>query len=151
MIKFCLKQWDKNKDYLENELRNSNELDSFEYLDLVKLIVINILNRDLTVSGYNEENITQIDNGDYQGTQLFMIPERTYQPSANEYLLTFIDYGSCSGCDTLLSIQSNTYDGSDNESVISDYMTLCKDIVCNIIKPYNNGWRQSEEFEVVEY
>jgi hypothetical protein len=30
-------------------------------------------------------------------------------------------------------------------------MTLCKDILQNTIKPYNNGWRKEEEWEPIEW
>ena len=49
-------------------------------------------------------------------------------------------YGSCSGCDALESLLVKN-------SSISEYVKLCKDIVCNIVKPYNYGWRREEEFE----
>jgi len=63
------------------------------------------------------ERISTIDDGDYQGTLLFLIPEYTYQPDA--YFYTKVYYGSCSGCDTLQAI-SDDYD--DNKAV--QYVTL---------------------------
>lgn len=83
---------------------------------------------------YNTQCITTIDNGDYQGTQLFVMPMNTYQPCEYEYIMTYANYGSCSGCDTLLSIQ---YDSVDEDTKVNDYMTLCKDLVCNITEPFN--------------
>jgi hypothetical protein len=79
---------------------------------------------------------------------LFLIPTKVYQPAEYEYLMTFVSYGSCSGCDTLLSIQ--TFDEELTENMLKDYMSLCKDLVCNIIKPYNCGWRNESVFETVE-
>ena len=35
-------------------------------------------------------------------------------------------------------------------SQISDYITICKDILTNTINPYNYGWRNNKDFEVVE-
>lgn len=32
------------------------------------------------------------------------------------------------------------------ESQIKDFLKLAKDIICNTIKPYNNGWREVEDF-----
>jgi hypothetical protein len=29
-------------------------------------------------------------------------------------------------------------------------MSLCKDLVCNTVKPYNSGWRNEEIFDSVE-
>lgn len=44
------------------------------------------------------ERITIIDHGDYQGTRLYIIGASGYQPST--YWSIFVDYGSCSGCDS---------------------------------------------------
>ena len=93
-----------------------------------------------------------MDNGDYQGTLLFLIPCDTYQPSEYEYLLTYVGYGSCSGCDALMSIQS---DGDYGEKLtngqVRDIMCLCLNIIANMIKPYNSGWRNEEQFNTVEF
>ena len=77
-----------------------------------------------------------------------MIPTKTYQPDESEYLLTFVDYGSCSGCDTLQSIQY-WKEGKLTDYQVKDFMVLCKDLVCNIIKPYNAGWRRDEKYEAI--
>ena len=151
MLKYCLDKWNQNKGLLEEKLKKDSTLNSCDYSYLVKLVVDFILNTgEDSPDGmrWNSENITMIDNGDYQGTQLFMIPLETYQPSEYEYLITYVGYGSCSGCDTLLSIQ-NWGDKPLTEIQVKDFMTLCKDIVTNIVKPYNCGWRSKEGFEEV--
>lgn len=43
--------------------------------------------------------IHQIDDGDYQGTYVFVVATAGYQPYV--YYATLVSYGSCSGCDTL--------------------------------------------------
>lgn len=153
MIKFCRDAWYENKDKLEAVIMMDTNLNHCEYSYLVELIVKYILNPSIE-NGWDKfdaDNITVIDNGDYQGTLLFMIPRKTYQPNECDYLLTYAGYGSCSGCDTLLSIQDWTNGMSPTESQIEDYMTLCKDLVCNIVKPYNCGWRKDEKFvEIAE-
>lgn len=153
MLKYCLRKWDKNKSKLEEALKNDGCLNSCDYLYLLKITVETIFNtgNEYSSEDWDIEKITQIDNGDYQGTLLFLIPSKTYQPSESEYLMTFVGYGSCSGCDTLLDIQSWHYEGLPTEQQLKDYMTLCRDMVCNIIKPYNSGWRNNEDFEQVEW
>ena len=47
------------------------------------------------------QSITVIDDGDYQGTLVFVVASKSYQPS--DYWATRVDYGSCSGCDTFQS------------------------------------------------
>ena len=146
MIKYCLRKWDENKNILKKQLRTDTSLNSCEYVDLVKLLVTHVLNQgandDLI---WDTKNITVIDNGDYRGTQLFFIPLATYQPSEYEYLLTYVGYGSCPGCDTLQSIQSFE-EKLLSENQVKDFMALCKDLLTNMIKPYNYG-RFKEEFE----
>jgi hypothetical protein len=78
----------------------------------------------------DSEKITTIDDGDYQGTLLFLVPEKCYQP--NNYWVAKVNYGSCSGCDTFQSIQQskNVYDFETGEyekltdEQISEYMLL---------------------------
>ena len=158
MIKYCIEKWDKNKDLLRsaldnnkllNHVLNRNDDDPLEYLeykDLVKLTVIFILNDE---NEWDVNKIKEIDDGDYQGTLLYLIPEDTYQPNSSEYLMTFVEYGSCSGCDTLQAIQC-FLDTKSRDKSIDDLMNLCKDLICNMIKPYNTGWKYDEEFDTIE-
>ena len=148
MLKYCLDKWNQNKNLLEEQLKSDFTLNSCEYPYLVKLVVDFILNPGSYGTRWNSENITVVDDGDYQGTQLFLIPLCTYQPSEFEYLMTYTDYGSCSGCDTLLALQ-DWGEKPLTESQIKDFMRLCKDLITNMIKPYNGGWRFEEDFSEV--
>ena len=158
MIKYCIEKWDKNKDLLRsaldnnkllNHVLNKNDDDPLEYLeykDLVKLTVVFILNDE---NEWDVNKIKEIDDGDYQGTLLYLIPEDTYQPNSSEYLMTFVEYGSCSGCDTLQAIQC-FLDTKSRDKSIDGLMNLCKDLICNKIKPYNTGWRHDEKFSTIK-
>lgn len=152
MIKYALRKWDAGKDTLRRIIRQTEERERYHwsYTDIVKMVCrcifnVNMIDGDPTI---DVDNITMIDNGDYQGTLLFMLPFDTYQPSESEYLMTFVGYGSCSGCDTLQRIQSN--DIYDDHDETDSYLTLCRDIVNNVIRPYNYGWRNKEMFDHVE-
>lgn len=150
MIKYCKDKWSKNHNVLYEVLCEKlklSELEYYEYKDLVKLTVIHILNDDEDIE-WDTENITEIDNGHYQGTLLYLIPKSTYQPDELDYLMTYVGYGSCCACDTLQSIQYMCR--GDQAEAIKEYMLLCKDIICNIVKPYNNGWRHEDIFDIVE-
>lgn len=157
MLKYCVEKWDKNKTLLMNALQSEEiykKLGSYEYADLVKLVVKYILNdgkaEEYDACEWDEDNITEVDNGDYQGTLLYLIPAKTYQPREDEYFITFADYGSCSGCDTLLRIQmympDHEYCESDDEftslkrRTIEDFMTLCLHLVQHMKKPYIAAW-----------
>lgn len=143
MIKYCLDCWNKNQQSLREQLEKDASLNSCEYEYLVKLVTRYILGKE-----WDAENIIVVDNGDYQGTLLFLIPRDTYQPSEDEYLMTYVGYGSCSGCDTLQAIQEHGENIPTPEQ-LKDFMSLCKDLVTNMIKPYNTGWRATSDFEPV--
>lgn len=143
MIKYCKEQWMKNEGKLKEVLLHREDLNYCSYETLVKLVVDYILNDEEQDENWDSKNITVIDNGDYQGTELYLIPRNTYQPAEYDYLMTYVGYGSCSGCDTLQSIQCD-------EDNIDDYMTLCRDLVFNMVKPYNNGWRNEDLFDEVK-
>lgn len=154
MLKVFVELWDKNKNVLEKALRNIDDIRTLEYHNLVQITFEGIYNHNnnVDVAHYKRINIgeiSEIDNGDYQGTLLYLIPFDTYQPDESDYLMTYVGYGSCSGCDTLLSIID-----SDNEQPtdkqVKDLMVLCKDIITNTIKPYNCAWRKNEIFDTVE-
>ena len=144
MIKYCLDCWNKNQQLLLDQIKTDTSLNDCNYEYLVKLVTKYILGKD-----WDAEQITTIDNGDYQGTLLFLIPKDTYQPCEYEYLMTFVGYGSCSVCDTLQAIQDWGEKVLTPEQV-EDFMKLCKDLVTNMICPYNTGWRESAEFQPVE-
>jgi hypothetical protein len=159
MLKFCVEQWDKNKVKLEQDIRNNlKEYNDYGYKELVKKVINLVINDKDSDYGddWDQEHITEIDNGDYQGTLLYMIPLKTYQPSEYDYLMTYIGYGSCSGCDTLEAIRMWFWDDTDyvepdkENKFVKDMMGLCKDLVQNIIKPYNYDWREDDKYIQIE-
>ena len=152
MIKFCKDQWNANREHLEEALRGDTQLNTCDYKYLLSLVVEHILNPGLLSfeQGWSARNITVIGDGDYQGTLMFLIPKACYQPSESEYLLTFVNYGSCSGCDTLMGIQDLDDVKPPTEQQLKDYMALCKALVENVVKPYNDGWREDERYNTVE-
>lgn len=161
MLKVLAKQWCKNRNQLKNYLKdNYGKLNLLTYKDIVKIAFEQIYENE--PRALDLERVTEIDDGDYQGTLLFIIPFKTYQPSHYEYLMTYIEYGSCSSCDTLQSLQADCYyygyDAGQAEAEedfinqkINGFMHLCKDILCNTIKPYGSGWRNTEEWSETQW
>jgi hypothetical protein len=149
MLKILVEKWDENKDQLKKQLETRTDLNSCDYKDLVKMTFDVILNSD-EYTKIVTENIVEINHGDYQGTLLYMIPFDRYQPSENDYLITYVSYGSCSGCDTLLQIQEY---GEEllTETQVKDFMVLCKDLICNARRLYNEGWRYNPDFDDISY
>jgi len=95
------------------------------YMEVVK-IVIETLSRGETHKWPDPERIHEIDDGDYQGTLVYVIANLGYQPAMYWYVK--VGYGSCSGCDELESIREGGYNKPTDEQV-HDYMTLVLHIV----------------------
>ena len=148
MLKYCYEKWDKNKDKLEAALRKT-DISRVEYRDLLVLTVKHILDDgDYPAYEWDVDRITEINDGSYSGTLLYLIPMDTCEPAEYDYLMTYIGYGSCSCCDLLQSIQPDSDEETTDED-IDEFMALCKDFITNMIKPYNHGWRHDENFEHV--
>lgn len=143
MIKEFAEAWNQNKGSLENYFRNTEQSKYDNYLSILKKIIELVINPYLIdcdnfrlYYGLNAEKITEIDDGDYQGTKLYIIPLDTYQPYIDNYLLTYVEYGSCSACDTLQSIQQETFYSNEyeygtkpNKQQVEDYMKLALNLV----------------------
>jgi hypothetical protein len=118
MIEEFVKIWEESKE----ELRESFlESEPSSYNDIVKRVI------ELIHAGHGDPdptNIHVIDDGDYQGTLLFIIPAEGYQPS--RYWAYKCYYGSCGGCDTFQSIRD---DCGTLEGRIDDYMTLALHVI----------------------
>ena len=125
MIKKFVEKWNRYKENLENYFRNTKQEEYQDYKDIVKALFKNVINQGETDhwNKFNIEEMTLIDDGDYQGTQIFIIPLDTYQPNIEDYVVTNTYYGSCSGCDTLLAINEFS-SGLPSEEQIHDYMML---------------------------
>jgi len=153
MLKYAVLQWENNKQKLEEAIRKDGELYCCDYDYLVKLVIRHILNGECIMPEMDyikwSEDFDTIDNGDYQGSLIFVIHREMYQPSPSDYIMTCAYYGSCSGCDTLMDIQCSCYDGEKiPDNAVKDFMALCKDIVTQIVHPFEMYERWEEmEFE----
>ena len=126
MIKELIESWDKHKDELKEYFKNNTQSEYCDYKDIVKLLFEKVINVDLEddYDKFDVEEIKVIDNGDYQGTQIFILHKNHYQPSVESYVYTHTYYGSCSGCDTLLAILEYNYDEKPDEQQVEDLMQL---------------------------
>ena len=118
MIKEFTTYWEKNKGDLEEFLKTTKQEKYTSYKSLVKALFEKVINPNVN-NKFDTKNILIIDDGDYQGTQIFLLHIATYQPSVSDYVYTNTYYGSCSGCDTLLAI-SNYNDGYPNDKQVED-------------------------------
>lgn len=130
MIEKFTKKWFSHnhlvREQFEKEIPNS-------YADIVKAVVTMLHDEDMYGS-IDPERIHQIDDGDYQGTLVYVIGASGYQP--NDYWYVKVSYGSCSGCDTLSAITEGNYGHESPEEefawkkqAIDQLMTLALHIV----------------------
>ena len=103
------------------------------YSDIVNAVVEAVKGEEYDTPSLDPVRITVIDDGDYQGTQLYIIGTTGYQPST--YYSVYVQYGSCSGCDSLQAIDPETDWDSDaykkiiTEENLDDVMMLALHIV----------------------
>lgn len=132
MIPFIIEQWEQNKHHLKQHF-NTNPCNSYDYRDIVKLLFEHCILKATTWSdsiGFDIENMTVIDDGSFQGTTIYIIPKDTIISELSDYIITHNYYGSCSGCDTLLAINSETLDGEiPKEQQVIEYMTVALHLV----------------------
>jgi len=130
MITEIIQKWEENKLKLEEYFKTTKQEEYQSYEAIVRKIFEICINvSDSKYDNFNLKNLHVIDDGDYQGTQLFIIPKDTYQPSAEDYLVTDTYYGSCSGCDTLEGICRYSYEVVPNDEQLKEYMTLALHLV----------------------
>lgn len=128
MIQDFVKAWDSKKEDLRKYISTHRQEEYHEYEDLVKILFDVVINPWLDEEyswekHWDTSQVHVIDDGDYQGTQLFLVPKCTYQPESYDYVITYQGYGSCSGCDLLQSIHYYE-DGLPSKEQVDQYMML---------------------------
>jgi hypothetical protein len=128
MIDRYVKIWDEHKDEIKADFVLHHPT---SYLKIVEKVIRLIAKYESSTRYYvpDANKIHVIDDGEYQGTLLFIIPADTYQP--DEYWYVKVGYGSCSGCDTLEGIREYSDDLPSPEQV-EDYMLLALHILQGI-------------------
>lgn len=133
MIPEFIKLWENNKHKLENYFKITKQEEYDDYSKIVKKLFELVINdsQDAGTARYNfrTDKLTIIDHGEYQGTELFILFDDTYQPDVSDYVMTHNYYGSCSGCDTLLSIIS--YDELPTADQVKNYMLIALHLIQN--------------------
>jgi hypothetical protein len=123
MILHYVKQWDERKHLLEQWL-NENEPNSYEHIHemLFNLVVT------MPQGGKCEwdwKRFRKIDDGSFQGNQIYILCSNVYQPELTDYIFTSVAYGSCSACDTFQWIEML----QDKAERVKQYMTLALHMV----------------------
>lgn len=123
MIPEFIQQFDAQRDELRAQLALAHPTN---YAALVKMVVTAVSDPCEYTETPDPNRIHQIDDGDYQGTLVFVIASKGYQPSNYWYVRVY--YGSCSGCDTLERI-TNYSNEPPTPNQVDQYMTLALHIV----------------------
>ena len=95
------------------------------YGEIVRAVVEAITDDDHTLP-LDPARITEIDHGDYQGTLLFIIGSKGYQPS--DYWCVKVGYGSCSGCDALAAIDDHGDDAQKAPHYLTEALHIAQGI-----------------------
>ena len=140
MDKEMLEKWESNKNNLRKKLEclNDAKIEDLSYSHLVRYVIDEILNDGIKNSRFLSSKLKVVDYGDYQGTIIFIFTKNIYQPSLHETYYTFIEYGSCSGCDILINIICNYFDikyvnqSAKHKCLVNDLMILCLHIFQHI-------------------
>jgi hypothetical protein len=119
MILNYVKQWEERKHLLEQWL-NENEPNSYESIyEMLFNLVVTKPNDD-EYSEWDWGRFVKIDDGSFQGNEIYILCSNEYQPSLTDYIFTSVAYGSCSVCDTFQSIEML----EDKAERVKQYMTL---------------------------
>jgi hypothetical protein len=124
MILNYVKQWEERKHLLEQWL-NKNEPNSYESIyEMLFNLVVTKPNDD-EYSEWDWGRFVKIDDGTFQGNEIYILCSNEYQPSLTDYIFTSVAYGSCSVCDTFQSIEML----EDKAERVKQYMTLALHMV----------------------
>ena len=119
MLKYCVDQWEKNKENLRAAFENCNIYGDYEAF--ARLVIENIFpewyNYELDIHFYHE----------YQGDMVFFIHSNNI--SRNDLFLSYLYYGSCSVCDSLQA-------AAGSEERVNDYMGIALNFIQNMSHPY---------------
>ena len=127
MLKYCVEQWEKNKENLRVAFENCNiysDYEAFSHL-IIKNIFPEWKNYKLNIQYYAE----------YQGEVVFFIHS---DPWCKEGLfLSYLSYGSCSVCDALHAAAEE-----EGEVRVNDMMAIALNFIQNMTHPYFNNYNK---------
>ena len=138
MIQWLSEKWYRNQYKLRKYFRETPQIQYGNYTTIWKKVLEYIINIDTEDDGdkFNTQDITVIDDGSFFGTLIFIVHRQDgMEPDMEDYILTKIQYGSCSVCDTLQHIQTENDNGDiddlPNETQLNDYMLLALHMIQN--------------------
>lgn len=131
MIQHYVKLWNERKHILEEHFKETDLTDDYDEIVKALFEYVLIETPKQYPDKHDVDNMVIIDHGSYQGTRIYFVPFKTYQPTEKDYIYLGVDYGSCSGCDALQSICRYEYN-KPNDEQLKDLMMLCLHLVQSI-------------------
>ena len=122
MIDEFVERWEENKSELREHFSSEHP---DRYKDVVRKVV-EALHDPARYQTPDPNRIHEINDGDYQGTLVYVVGAAGYQP--HTYWYVRIAYGSCSGCDTLQAIRNYSHEPPTDQQA-EDYMKLALHVV----------------------
>ena len=128
MLKYCVDQWEKNKESLRAFLERSDIYSDYAAFGdyIIKYIFPEWKKYDVAIT----------KQGDYTGDVIFFISADT-EGSKNDIFLSHLRYGSCSVCDTLMR-------AADSEERVKDLMQVALHFIQNMKHPFSNPYCPSK-------
>ena len=128
MLKYCVNQWEKNKENLRQVFEKVDIYSDYE--EFARVIIENIFTE------WKNYDVAIIKQGDYTGDVIFFISADT-EGSKNDIFLTELRYGSCSVCDTLMR-------AAESEEKVEDQMRVALHFIQNMMHPFSNPYCPSK-------
>lgn len=126
MLKYCVSQWEKNKENLRAAFENCDIYS--DYNAFARLVIENIFPE------WKNYNVVIAKQGDYQGDVVFFISSNTSgYGSMYDIFLAELSYGSCSVCDTLMR-------AAESEERVDDFMRIALYFIQHMIHPFSDPW-----------
>ena len=128
MLKYCVDQWEKNKENLHAFLERSDIYSDYAAFGdyIIKYIFPEWKNYEVAIT----------KQGDYTGDVIFFISADT-EGTKNDIFLSYLRYGSCSVCDTLMR-------AAESEEKVEDQMRVALHFIQNMKHPFSNPYCPSE-------
>lgn len=132
MLKYCVDQWEKNKENLRTVFEKVDIYSDYE--EFVRIIIENIFPE------WKSYEVAITKQGDYTGDVIFFISADT-EGSKNDIFLSYLRYGSCSVCDTLMR-------AAESEERVEDFMQVALHFIQNMIHPFKNYYHE-DKYDIV--
>lgn len=133
MLKYCVDQWEKNKENLRQVFEVSDI--SSDYEDFARIVIENIFPE------WENYKLNATYLGDYTGDVVFFINSDSGDyGSRHSIFLSCLGYGSCSVCDSLLA-------ADESEERVHDLMMLALSFIQEMSHPYPDGW--NKKYDIV--